>query len=115
MHRISTLDTCQELFFVMQCILVHEDTACMSMTRGSLHVTSFRIKQHIFVAVHSSHHMTTAGTPETENVWNQVPEYHILKQQPSFQLFKLANCKAYESGDYANANANASASQCIPL
>ncbi len=54
-----------------------------------------------------------AGTPETTNHWNQVPECNPLKPQPSFRLCKLAEQKACESGDYANANANASTSQCI--
>ncbi len=55
-----------------------------------------------------------AGAPETANVWIQVPEWNLLKPQTSFLLCKLANCKACDSSDYANANANASTSQCIP-
>ncbi len=39
------------------------------------------------------------------------PERSLLKPQPSFQLCKLANPKACESGDYANANA--STSECV--
>ncbi len=31
-----------------------------------------------------------AGAPETTNVWNQVPKWSLLQQQPSFWLRKLA-------------------------
>ncbi len=54
-----------------------------------------------------------AGAPETANFWNWVPKCNLLKMQPSLQMWKLAKWKACESSD--NANANASASQCIPL
>ncbi len=43
--------------------------------------------------------------------WN----HNLLKRQPSFRLCELAKQKVCESGDYANANANASTSQYIPL
>ncbi len=43
----------------------------------------------------------------------EVPEWNLWKQQPSFLMCKLRKRKACESCDYANANANASASQCI--
>ncbi len=44
--------------------------------------------------------------------YNSVAECNFL--QLSFRLCKLANCKASDSNDYANSNANASANQCIP-
>ncbi len=52
-----------------------------------------------------------AGAPQTTDFWNQVPEWNLWKLQPSLQL--SGKQKACESSDYANANANASASQCI--
>ncbi len=32
-----------------------------------------------------------AGTPENTNIWNWVPEWNLLKPQPSFRLCKLAS------------------------
>ncbi len=60
-----------------------------------------------------SHDNTVLANPETANVWNQVPERNVFKPQPSFWLCKLANHKAFDSSNYANAHA--SASQCISL
>ncbi len=39
----------------------------------------------------------------------------FIHHKPFFWLCKLAKCKAYHSGDYANGNAKGSTSQCIPL
>ncbi len=59
------------------------------------------------------------GAPETANICQHVFQSGIfLNLTSSFRRCKLANCKACESGYYANANANAnanaSASHCIP-
>ncbi len=59
----------------------------------------------------SSTQQQRACTPQTTNFWNRVPECNVLEPQPSFRLCKLAEQKACESGDYANANA--STSECI--
>ncbi len=48
---------------------------------------------------------------KTANFWKWVPEFNLLKVQPSLWLCLLAKQKACERGD--RANANASASQCI--
>ncbi len=56
-----------------------------------------------------------AGATYTINFWNRVPENNLLNPQTSLRQCKLANCKACDSGGYANANANASSHYQTPI
>ncbi len=60
--------------------------------RGRLHGTSFHIKQTLLLWFDLSvTWQQCAGTSETANVWNRVPEFNLLKPQLSFRLCKLAS------------------------
>ncbi len=73
--------------------------------RDSLHGPSFRIKWNTFVASRPSF-ITVCWRPKTTNVRKRVPEWNLLKPQPSFRLSKLAVGVPVHSDD-ATANANA--------
>ncbi len=75
--------------------------------RSRLESASFCIKQNPFVVIQPSLFMTTAcWHPGNHKLLILGSSGNLLKLQPSFWLCKLANCKVYGSGDYANVNAS---------